>query len=219
MLRLQHLKPFAVGGTRRCYVHPEDDTRCVKVLRTDRTPEARRATATGWRRLKRLRSFDDQRKEYLAYRHLKARGQLDYTHVPRFYGTVDTDQGVGIVTGLFRNWDGRFPENLEALVPSGMTEALERSIAEFKDWLRRELFLTRDLLPHNIIAVADTPERLRLVIVDGIGNSEFLPLSHWFRSCARAKVERKIRKFDHRVGLLLPGQPGDHTPPRSDAGA
>ena len=129
--------------------------------------------------------------------------------MPRFYGNVDTDQGVGIVTALFRNWDGRFPENLEELVPSGMTETLERAIVEFKAWLRRELFLTRDLLPHNIIAVADGPERFRLVIVDGIGNSEFLPLSHWFKFCARAKIERKIRKFDHRIQILLPGQDGD----------
>ena len=217
-LGLHDLEPFAVGGTRRCYVHPEDETLCVKVLRPDRTAEARRAGAKGWRRLKRLQSFDDQRKEYLAYRHLRRRGQLDYTHVPRFYGNVDTDQGVGIVTALFRNWDGRFPENLEELLPSGMTDALERAIAEFKDWLRRELFLTRDLLPHNIIAVADGPERFRLVIVDGIGNSEFLPLSHWFKFCARAKVERKIRKFDHRIRILLPGS-GDNAALRSDASA
>ena len=99
-----------------------------------------------------------------------------------------------------------------------MTDALERAIAEFKDWLRRELFLTRDLLPHNIIAVADGPERLRLVIVDGIGNSEFLPLSHWFKLCARAKVERKIRKFDQRIRILLPGS-GHNAASRSDANA
>ncbi|MDE0189984.1 MAG: YrbL family protein, partial [Gammaproteobacteria bacterium] len=67
--------------------------------------------------------------------------------------------------------------------------------------------------------VADGPERFRLVIVDGIGNSEFLPLSHWFKFCARAKIERKIRKFDHRIRILLPGQPGDDDTSRSDANA
>ena len=209
MLNLCALEPFAVGGTRRCYIHPEDASRCVKVLRPDRTPSARRAVATGWRRFKRLANFDDQRKEIEAYRRLKRSGQLDYTHVPRFYGTVDTDQGVGIVTALFRNFDDGFPRNLEELLPLGTTDALERAIDEFKQWLRRELFLTRDLLPHNIIAVADSPERYRLVVVDGIGNSEFLPLSHWFKWSARAKIERKIRKFDYRVRILLPGRTGD----------
>ena len=202
-LRLGDREPFAVGGTRRCYVHPEDEALCVKVLRPDRTPEARRAAASGWRRLKRLPSFDDQRKEHRAYQRLKRLGQLDYTHVPRFYGLVETDQGLGIVTALFRDSDGGFPKNLEQLLPSGMSEPLQRAIGEFKDWLCRERFLTRDLLPHNIIAVADSRERFRLVIVDGIGNSEFLPVSHWFKLCARAKIERKIRKFDYRIGLLL----------------
>ena len=81
-----------------------------------------------------------------------------------------------------------------------------RRSGEFKAWLRRELFLTRDLLPHNIIAVADHPERYRLIVVDGIGNSEFIPVSHWFRSLARLKIERKIRKFDDRTRILL-GEP------------
>ena len=207
MLTLDDIEPFAVGGTRRCYVHPDDETLCIKVLRPDRTPRARRDLVTGWRRFKRLPSFDDQQKELKAYGHLKRRGQLDWNHVPRFYGAVDTDQGIGIVTALFRDWNGGYPKNLEELLPAGMTDALDAAIREFKDWLRRELFLTRDLLPHNIIAVADSPERYRLVIVDGIGNSEFVPLSHWFNCCARAKIERKIRKFDYRTRILLPTDP------------
>lgn len=207
MLILRDIEPFAIGGTRRCYVHPDDETRCVKVLRADRTPRARRDAVAGWRRFKPLRSFDDQRKENRAYRHLKRRGQLDWTHVARYYGTVETDLGLGIVTALYRDWDGSFPRNLEELLPAGMTDSIEAAIREFKVWLRRELFLSRDLLPHNIIAVADSAERYRLLIVDGIGNSEFIPVSHWLKSFARLKIERKIRKFDYRTRILLPGEP------------
>ena len=64
---LSDLEPFAIGGTRKCFVHPEDANRCIKVLRPDRTPEARRAIASGWRRYKRLRDFDDQWKERKVY--------------------------------------------------------------------------------------------------------------------------------------------------------
>ena len=208
MLTLAGREPFAIGGTRRCFVHPDDESLCVKVLRPDRTPSARLAGARGWRRLKGLRGFDDQRKEVKAYRQLR-QSRIDWTHVPRYHGTVPTDQGIGVVTELHRNWDGRFPLNLEQLVPNGMTDALDAAIDEFKAWLRRTLFLSRDLLPHNIIAVAVEPQRFRLVIVDGIGNSELVPLSNWFATCARRKVERKIRKFDHRVRLLLPSGRGD----------
>lgn len=206
MLTLADQEPFAIGGTRRCYVHPHDERLCVKVLRPDRTAAARLADAHGWRRLKGRRGFDDQRKELKAYRQLAGRPTRDWTHVPRCHGTVRTDQGLGIVTELHRDWHGGFPLNLEQLLPAsrGMTDALAAAIDEFTAWLRRERFLSRDLLPHNIIAVALAPARYRLVIVDGIGNSELLPLSNWFAACARRKVERKIRKFHQRVRMLLP---------------
>ena len=214
MLTLADREPFAVGGTRRCYVHPDDNNLCVKVLRPDRTAAARLADARGWRRLKGRRGFDDQRKELKAYRQLTRRSFGDWTHVPRCHGAVDTDQGIGIVTDLHRDWDGGFPANLEELLPvapvapvarGSANGALGAAIDEFKAWLRRARFLSRDLLPHNIIAVAVASDRYRLVIVDGIGNSEWLPLSSWFDACARRKIERKIRKFDGRVRMLLPG--------------
>ena len=210
-LKLSDLEPFAIGGTRRCYVHPRDDRLCVKILRPDRTAAARHRAATGWRRLKGKRGFDDQRKERKAYDALLKRGQRDWRHVPRYHGTVATDQGLGIVTDLQRNYDGRFPLNLNELLPNGMTEPIAAAIAEFQAWLRRDLFLSRDLLPHNIIAVAESPSRYRLMIVDGIGNSEMLPFSSWFDACARRKVERKIAKFDMRVRILLPTR--DHAVP------
>ena len=212
MLKLAHLEPFAIGGTRRCYIHPQDERLCVKVLRPDRTPAARHRQAKGWRRLKGERGFDDQRKEQKAYAALLKRGQRDWRHVPRYQGSVTTDQGVGIVTDLQRNHDGHFPFNLEELLPRGMTAALAEAIDEFQTWLRRDLFLSRDLLPHNIIAVAESPNRYRLMIVDGIGNSELLPLSSWSKHCARLKVERKIRKFQGRIRILLPPA-DDHAVP------
>jgi hypothetical protein len=205
MLGLKHLTPFAVGGTRRCYVHPDHADRCVKVLRPDRTPEARRALEKGWRRFRNLKGFDDQWKELKIYQFLESKkDKRIWAHVPRFFGTVDTDQGVGIVTELFRNHDGAYPGNLEQVLPQGMSQGMQVAIQNFKSWLREVLFLSRDLLPHNIIAIESAPDQFRLVIVDGLGNSEFIPVSDWFQFLARQKIERKIKKFDYRTGLLLP---------------
>ena len=127
-----------------------------------------------------------------------------WRHVPEYFGCVQTDQGLGIVTALYRDHDGGFPKNLEQLVPYGISDHLELAIIEFKEWLRRTLFLSRDLLPHNIIAVAGSDHSYRLVIVDGIGNSEFIPISSWFKQSARKKIERKLTKFDYRLRILLP---------------
>ena len=203
VLTLGHNTPFAVGGTRLCFVHPDDSSKCVKVLRPDRTPQARRKSTKGVKKLRPVKHWDDQQKELTAYRHLLKRDtQALWQHIPEFFGRVETDLGLGIVTKIFRNFDGKFPRNLEQEIPHWVDTSLEAGIADFKRWLRRELVVTRDLLPHNIIVVRDSAEHCRLVIVDGLGNSEWIPVSTWFRSFARRKIERKITKFEQRVDSL-----------------
>lgn len=206
-LSLVRRTPFAVGGTRLCFVHPYDSNKCVKVLRSDRTPQARQKLVKGIKRLRSPKHWDDQLKELVAYRHLLLRDtNRTWNHIPEFFGSVETDLGVGIVTRIFRNFDENFPRNLEQEVPHGVDSVLQAGITEFKQWLRQELVVTRDLLPHNIIVVRDSAQHCRLLIVDGLGNSEWIPVSTWFRSFARRKIERKIKKFDFRVESLLTAQ-------------
>ena len=202
-LSLKTCEPFTIGGTRLCFVHPDDPTKCVKVLRQDRLPQHRRARTQGLKRLRALKHWDDQHKEILAYQHLVNNATPNvWEHVPEYFGQVRTDLGVGIVTRLFRNFGGDYPRNLEQELPLGMDSSLLNAIEIFKSWLQHELVITRDLLPHNIIVVRETPGFCRLVIVDGIGNSEWIPVSTWFKWFARRKIFRKISKFDHRISLL-----------------
>ena len=202
-LSLQGLTPFAVGGTRLCFIHPHDSEKCVKVLREDRTPQARRNRTKGIKRFRSVKHWDDQRKELVAYQHLLQRDKKTiWNHIPEFFGIVETDLGVGIVTRIYRNYDDKFPKNLEEEVPQGIDDLLQFAISDFKEWLRNELVVTRDLLPHNIIVVRNSVRHCRLMIVDGLGNSEWIPVSTWFQSFARRKIERKLKKFDYRVASL-----------------
>ena len=202
-IELKAHEPFTIGGTRECYLHPTNTNKCIKVLRDDRTPEKRRRLVKGIKRFRRLKHWDDQYKEQTAYHQIAQRhGNMLWRHIPEFFGVVDTDKGLGIVTRVFRNFDGNFPLNLDQQIPLGIDEPLQFALVEFKAWLRKELVLTRDLLPHNIIAVRDSVQSCRLVIVDGIGNSEWIPVSSWFRFVARQKIERKLAKFESRIQLL-----------------
>ncbi|MCY3885247.1 MAG: YrbL family protein [Gammaproteobacteria bacterium] len=203
---MSNSEPFAIGGTRMCYLHPDDQTRCIKVLRSDRTPLERRKSATGIRKFRSLRHWDDQFKEQVAYKQLITRhGASLWNHIPKFHEVVATDLGMGIVTTVFRNYDGHFPLNLDQQIPLGIDDPLRIAIDEFKQWLRSELVLTRNLLPHNIIAVRDTSDTCRLVVVDGLGNSEWIPIASWFKAVAKLKIERKISRFDERIELLKTG--------------
>jgi hypothetical protein len=204
MLKLKHSRPLFVGGTRYCFVHPEHPNRCVKVLRPDRTGAARKLLRKDFKRYLPARFLDDQRKEIKAYGELLSRASEElWRHVPRYHGTEDTDMGLGIVTQLMRNNDGSWPSNLEQLLPAGTNPELDAGIDEFVEAVARLRILSRDLLPHNIIAVRET-SGYRVMLVDGIGNAELIPLSTWSAYFAGRKTQRKIRRFRQRCQLLLP---------------
>lgn len=205
MLKLKHTRPLFVGGTRYCFQHPTHASRCVKVLRPDRTGEARKLLRNDFKKYLPARFLDDQRKEIKAYRELLSRAsETLWRHVPRYHGTEETDMGVGIVTQLMRDIDGKPPKNLQQLLPRGLSPELAAGIQEFTVAVSELRILSRDLLPHNIIAVRESDERYRVMLVDGIGNAELLPVSTHFALFARRKTARKIARFKQRCDLLLP---------------
>lgn len=204
MLKFEGCEPLFVGGTRFCFIHPDYPDRCVKVLRPDRTGEARKRDAKNWKRFLPPRFFDDQLKEIRAYKELiRQNNPRIWQFVPEYFGTVDTDMGVGIVTRLYKNDDGSWPENLEKILPDGLSNSLTDGIEVFLAGVLDEHIVTRDLLPHNIIAV-QRGDKKQVLIVDGIGNSELIPISTWFNFFAKRKITRKITKFRGRVSILLP---------------
>lgn len=204
MLKLKNSRPLFVGGTRYVFQHPEHANRCVKVLRPDRTGAARKVLRKDFKRHLPARFLDDQLKEIKAYRELLTRAsETLWRYVPRYHGTEETDMGVGIVTQLMRNADGSWPKNLEQMLTHGTDSALEAGIDEFVEAVGNLRILSRDLLPHNIIAVKENGA-YRVMLVDGIGNAELIPLSTWSGFFARRKTQRKIRRFRQRCALLIP---------------
>lgn len=200
-------EPLFVGGTRRVFQHPEFADRCIKVLRSDRTGAARRAKKRGWKQLLPASAFDDQLKEIRAYEQLLA-STLDpapvWQHVPEYFGTAMTDCGIGIVTRLYRNYDGSWPRNLEQCLPRGLTPALSAALGTFAIVMERHRVLTRDLLPHNMIAVEHACDSVQVLVVDGIGSADFIPIAACSQRAARAKVRRKLQRLEDRIRMLLP---------------
>jgi hypothetical protein len=189
---------FALGGRRVCYVHPHDASRCVKVFGVNGDPRERRRKAVWYKRCRPLYWFDDNRREWSAFRELMRHDEAIWTHFPRCYGLIDTSMGLGIVTELLRDSDGTIVRSLPDFVAAeGRTPELMQALEAFYAMLRRHLVITRDILDHNLV-VQRRAEGLRIVMIDGFGSAEMLPLSSWFRALGRRKVERKIARFKDR---------------------
>ena len=93
---LRDQEPFASGGNRLCFRHPENSKHCLKVIRPDRTPAIRRAEKRFPKNLRPLSTYDENLAEAEILRYLHNNYPIQITqHLPRSFGLVRTDIGTG----------------------------------------------------------------------------------------------------------------------------
>ncbi len=185
---------FAGGDSRLCFVDPADPAWCIKVLRPDRTPAARRRESSWLKKLKPLRFFDDNLQEIRVYRLLERRiGPAAYRMVPRMDGLVPTNLGPGLRSELIRDDTGDISMTLEAyLARHGADAPLRAALSGFSRRWRALGMPSRRLLPQNIVIQQRARKPVRVVVVDSLGWADLIPLGYWFAPWARRQAGRKL---------------------------
>lgn len=217
MIQLQEIEPFARGGNRLCFVHPEDSSLCIKVRRPDFTLEDRRRKKGFPKNLRPLSSFDDNLEEFREMEKLSRYcGERAFRHISRCHGFIDTDLGKGLISELVRNFDGRIAITLKQyLWENGLTDQVMSVIEDFiVSWIA-ELIPSRDLLLHNIVVQLAGNGAVRLVVIDGLGAAGIIPfqlMPRWYRT---RRVVKKIDNFRQRIEDILQQRgssafPGSH---------
>ncbi|WP_105102162.1 YrbL family protein [Microbulbifer pacificus] len=202
MIDLNNSRPFASGGNRHCYRHPQFAGRCVKVMRPGRVAELRQR-APWYKTLGSDEQFDDNARELAGYRQRVLRTAAAdsplWAHLPRWYGLEETSIGIGAVSELILDERGEPAVTLEQyLQQHGLDETIRGALERFSQWLRSCGVLTKNLLPHNLVLGPrdGTPE---LFLIDGLGNAAFLPLPEYFAFFRRRYIERRIEKMWKRI--------------------
>ena len=67
MINLQGVKPFAEGGNRICFIHPDDKSLCLKVSKQE-VIKKMYSKAPCYKKLRSEKSFDDNLREEKAYK-------------------------------------------------------------------------------------------------------------------------------------------------------
>ncbi|WP_273178984.1 MULTISPECIES: YrbL family protein [Methylophaga] len=178
MLELSPATLVGKGLHREVHVHPDDDSKCVKVVV--------------------LRGKEETRREQAYYRFLQRRN-IDWISLPQFYGNEETNMGPGAVFDLIRDDDRQVSKTLAFYLDNlSSTPELVESISQAL------IKLKRDLLEQNIITMTLKPKNMvlqlrndgvRCLIIDNIGNSDIVPISSYVRFFGRKKIERKWGKF------------------------
>ncbi|UTA48003.1 PhoP regulatory network YrbL family protein [Simiduia sp. 21SJ11W-1] len=209
MIALAQTQPFARGGNRLCFVHPQDAHRCIKVRRPDFSLADRRRKKGFPKNLKPLSSFDDNREEWGVMQSLNRNlGEAVYQCVSRCYGFVETDMGKGLCSELIRNGDGTIAQTLKKeLWDAGFSDELRQAVADFVQRWEAVGVPSRDLLLHNLVVQRERESISRIVVIDGLGSQGLVPFFWLPRAVRQKKIARKVANLYQRIDKLL-GQRG-----------
>lgn len=164
---------LGAGGHQATYIHPDDPSKCVKIAFD---PE------------------DGDVKKELRYRRMCADKLARSKLVTKYYGTVETDKGVGLIFERVTDFDGASSLDLKDYLSQASTvEDIKKSQALLLDF-------RKDFLDEGI-AIVDTditnfmvqrlsPTAIQMRIVDNIGTPVLIPLVYWSDLIARRKARR-----------------------------
>ena len=180
MLTLKSSALIGRGLRRECYFHPDDENKCIKVVVAGDHKETRR--------------------EQSYYRLLEKRN-ISWGMLARFYGNVDTNLGEGAVFDLIRDYNGEISKTLgyyfSAINETGRNDPyLDRALPVLKRYLLKWKIVTMSLKPQNIVYKKTRESKGFLVVIDNIGNSDFIPICNYVDWLAIRKIHRKWQRFE-----------------------
>ena len=200
LLAIDQSKLIATGKWRNVYLHPEDETKVLKVYREGRTPAARRARHWYWRVLP-LSRFDANAKDVRQYRRVarKAPRMLDF--ICPLFGYAETTRGRALVAGHVRDDDGRTSETLRTYVLNNGFAKIAPALDGLFESLAAHHVTVEDHAALNILVRQGGGVPV-LVIVDGLGDPTVIPYKTVSRRLNRRKLMRKKVKLFAKLRAL-----------------
>ena len=183
MLKLESSSLIGRGLRRECYFHPGDENKCVKIVVGGDHKETVR--------------------EQSYYRLLEKR-TISWKMLARFHGNVETDRGPGAVFELIRDYNGAVSKTLEHYFSAKNDtdfdyQELSRALVRLKQYLLQWKIVTMSIKPQNIVFKKTNESEGVLVVIDNIGNSDFIPICNYVDIMAMRKVRRKWQRFENSL--------------------
>jgi hypothetical protein len=183
MLTLESSSLIGRGLRRECYFHPEDGNKCIKVVVAGDHKETVR--------------------EQSYYRLLEKRN-ISWQMLARFYGKVETNRGEGAVFELIRDYNKEVSKTLEQYFSANNEtdlnyQDLSRTLPLLKQYLLKWKIVTIALKPQNIVYKKINESEGILVVIDNIGNSDFILICNYVNWMAAQKIRRKWQRFEDSI--------------------
>ena len=180
MLELSEDSFLGKGAHKRCYQHPEDPSKCIKISYSE---EGR---------------VDLERE--IKYLKVLKRKNKDYSCLPKYYGPIETTLGKGYVYELIKNPDNSLCKPLEEYLDS--TELLSNNFDELvkackdiKNKLYDNEILTMGLFPINFLIQYQNDGSIKIRVIDDMGSAALIPLEYYFSYFAKKRITKRWNRF------------------------
>lgn len=174
------------GEERSCYLNPDDPSRMVKFSPINQSTQTRRE----------IRYFNEL-----------IRKGIPFDCIPLYYGEIHEKDRLGIEQEYIADEPGstRRAPTVNEYVSRPLTAEeiaeFRKAYSQLKDYLLRYNVIPANLALLNIV-VSKTASGIRLVMVDGVGGTELIPLSNWFRFFGKRKINRKWEKLTRKLNSI-----------------
>lgn len=183
MLHLDDSLLLGKGLHKAAWRHPEDDSRCIKIP---------------------YKANDAELRHELQYRRSRQRRRRHSRLLTAYYGTVETDRGLGYVFERVMDYDGSDCETLGQFL--ARAEAGEVPLAEagevlqrFRQEVFRDKILTNDTCLVNFLLQQQEPGKYAIRIIDNIGSPVQFPLLYYLDFLADRHMQRWWKRFCRRL--------------------
>jgi len=169
------------GHFRTCYQHPEDNNLCIKVSN--------------------LGDSVHSHKEFNEYMRL-VNNNVPTDLIADLYQIEPTDLGERLICELVWDFDGkisnRCSEDLNGEFQIELAIQLKVALERFKKYVYDNYIILRDLNSVNLLFQRISETEGNLIIIDGLGNNDYIPIANYWKWWAKKKIDRKwIRFIEH----------------------
>lgn len=168
------------GNERACYLHPEDNSKAVKITYENNNRKISKQTKI----------------EVAYYNKLQKRKINNWKHLPEFYGEVETNKGLGFIVELVRDYDGQVSNTFEYYLKKDGIEKYKNELEAYKKYfLDNCIIFNYGMMPKNILLRKNNENEFELVLIDGLGDVTYFQLPNKISYFARRKISRRWDKF------------------------
>lgn len=200
VIQLREDDCVARGKHRLVYRHPDNSGYLIKVMAPEFVKEKFGSNAKLVNRRRRLGQYTNFMREISEYLGEYARHSRSRSFLQKIIGLVETNLGLGLVSEVVWGPDGKMAPTLSDMIRQGQFNDQVRSDLEklFNKILESDVILS-DMNTGNYVYGVDEDGSRKFVVIDGIGQAHFLPMSSWVKWLNRYNKKKRMLKNWSRI--------------------